>query len=78
MILQKIPAMLGNILKVAYGITDDASGEEIALKVCACLCRPFLWVAWKALATISSKSPYLSKEKQINVVQNSLILENLS
>ena len=78
MILQKIPAMLGNILKVAYGITDDASGEEINLKVCAFVCRPFLWVAWKALATISSKSPYLSKERQINVVQNSLILKNLS
>ena len=75
MILQKIPAMLGNILKVAYGITDDASGEEIALKVCACLCRPFLW---KALVTISSKSPYLSKEKQMNVVQNSLILKKFS
>ena len=41
MILQKIPAMLGNILKVAYGITDDASGEEINLKVCAFVCRPF-------------------------------------
>ena len=78
MILQKIPAMLGNILKVAYGITDDASGEEINLKVCAFVCRPFLWVAWKALATISSKSPYLSKKKQMNVVQNSLILKNLS
>ena len=78
MILQKIPAMLGNILKVAYGITDDASGEEINLKVCAFVCRPFLWVAWKALATISSKSPYLSKKKQMNVVQNSLILKNIS
>ena len=41
MILQKIPAMLGNILKVAYGITDDACGEEINLKVCAFVCRPF-------------------------------------
>ena len=78
MIFEKTPNMLGNILKVAYGITDDASGEEINLKVCAFVCRPFLWVAWKALATISSKSPYLSKEKQINVVQNSLILKNLS
>ena len=39
---------------------------------------PAILVAWKALATISSKSPYLSKEKQINVVQNSLILKNIS
>ena len=78
MIFEKIPDMLGHILKVAYGITDDACGEEIALKVCAFLCRPFLWVAWKALATISSKSPYLSKEKQMNVVQNSLLLKNIS
>ena len=54
---------LRNFSKVAYGITDDACGEEIVLKVCACLCWIFLWHVrpWRLLQKLQETLRNFSK-----------------